>query len=167
MKLLGAGLIWTSLILLGSSMSFYLKKRITLLQKTKMMIDEMKIQIEYLHLPLCDLVTYFEKNEIYSALCFLTECRKHIENGVDFPVAWNTAVTNSRCNYSSGEKEKLCELSRVLGSSDTKGQISILKLYSENFENFSLGAIEIYKKYSNLIIVCSVFLGSMIFVLLI
>ncbi len=132
-----------------------------------MMIDEMKIQIEYLHLSLGDLVTYLANSEIYAPLSFLSECKEQLNNGLDFPFAWNCSVNNSKCNYSSGEKEKLCELSKVLGSSDVKGQISILKLYSETFERFSLLAIETHRKYANLIIGCSVFVGCMIFILLI
>lgn len=132
-----------------------------------MMIDEMKIQIEYLHLPLSELVTYLANSEIYYSLSFLTECKIQLEKGRDFPLAWNFSVKNSKCNYSSGEKEKLCELSKVLGSSDVKGQISILKLYSETFEKFSLSAIETHRKYANLIIACFAFLGCTIFVLLI
>ena len=131
-----------------------------------MMIDEMKIQIEYLHLPLSELVTYLAKSEIYSPMSFLSDCKEQLKNGLDFPLAWNNSVNNSKCNFSSGEKEKLCELSKVLGTSDIKGQISILSLYSEAFEKFLLCAIETHKKYANLIIVCCAFLGCMIFVLL-
>ena len=46
MKLLGAGLLWTSLIYAGAAYSTKLKKRVLLLEKTIMLLEEMKTLYE-------------------------------------------------------------------------------------------------------------------------
>ncbi len=131
-----------------------------------MMLDEMIIHIEYTHSSLTDLIFLLVKSDIYKELSFLYECKKLIEHGTDFPIAWVSSIENSRLLYTKAEKEKLIQLSQVLGASDVKGQINILSVHSKFFESFLIKAQETKNKYSSLIVLCFCFFGCLIFVLL-
>lgn len=167
MKLLGAGLIWTSLIYAGAAYSIKLSKRIVLLEKTLLMLQEMEVQIEYLNLPLLALISEIGSRDYLRDLSFLSECRSSVNSGMDFPEAWEQAVKNSVLNYKREEKDKLLQLGANLGRTDTENQISLLNMHISNFREFLDIAKKQKLKYGSLSFNAGFLLGCMIFVMII
>lgn len=146
--------------------STQLKNRIILLSKTKMMIDECIVYINFLHSPLNELISMLNKSNVYNEVIFIDKCKSLLDEDIDFPIAWKTAVNDTNSLYKKKEKEKLLEMADVLGKGDVSGQISMLKLYSECFDKFCALAQETAKKYSGMFIVSFTFIGCLLFILL-
>ena len=167
MKLLGAVLLWISLIYAGVIYSTKLRKRITLLEKTIMMFEEMKILLEYLNTPVYDLVSITNSKDYLTDLKFLDLCHRYIEIGKDFPTAWKESIETTSTLYMTQEKEHLLQLGANLGTSNKESQINIISLQIIAFEDFLTNAKNKHKKYSGTAIVSGVLTGCMIFILVI
>ncbi len=162
--MLGAGLLWTSLIYMGTAYSIKLKKRISILENTLLLISEMKIQLEYLNMPVYEMIKQMKSKVYFGKLDFLNECCNLIESGFDFPIAWKKAITHSHC-YKRDETDKLLHLGENLGTSNLSNQINILNIHSEYFENFLIEAKAKQRKYGNISISVSALAGCMIFIM--
>ncbi|MGN0485616.1 MAG: stage III sporulation protein AB [Acutalibacteraceae bacterium] len=167
MRLLGAGFLWTSLILMGVSYSHKLKKRSVMLENTGLMIDQMKIRLEYLSLPINELVSDLASTQLGRELPFLLRCQESMTGGDDFPEAWQSALEKEALPYSAEEKEKLLQLGSNLGTSDLKGQLSLMEIYSDFFSEYTQIAKSKEKKYGNTAVVLGTLIGSMFFIILI
>ena len=166
MKYLGAGLLWTSLICVGATYSINLKKRINLLENTVLMIEEMKIQLSYLNLPIYDILKTMKDKDYLKILSFIGASYHLMESGYDFNIAWQMAIEDTRLQYKREEKERLLHLGMNLGVSDTDNQLCILNLDKEYFLEYISKAKLKDKKYGNLTMSLGVLSGCMIFVLL-
>ena len=167
MKLLGAGLIWTSLIYAGAVYFIKLKKRIVLLERTVLMIQEMRMQLEYLNLPVYELVNKIKSKGHLSELGFLYDCSELIEEGLDYPAAWKKSLENTVLYYTMTEKDKLLHLGLNLGTSNTENQINMLDMYSIYFNEYLSKAKVKEQKYASLTMTFAVLSGSIIFILII
>ena len=163
MKLLGAGLIWTSLILVAGVYSVNLKKHVALLNKTINMLSEMKVQLEYLNMPVFDMINKINKS---TGLDFLSECIELISEGNDFPTAWETSV-NHAIYYKSAEKNELLQLGSNLGTSNRDNQIEIICMHKTAFEEFLIKAKTKEQKYGKLSITLGTLMGCMFFIMVI
>ena len=165
--MLGAVLLWISLICAGVIYSTKLKRRISLLEKTIMMLVEMKILLEYLNTPVCDLIIMTRSKDYLKDLKFLDVCYGYIELGKDFPAAWKESLESTPTLYMTQEKERLLQLGANLGTSNKESQINIISLQIVSFEDFLIKAKNKHKKYSGTATTLGVLSGCMIFILVI
>lgn len=152
---------------MGVAYSVKLNKRIVLLEKTVLMIREMKVQLEYLNLPVYELVNEIESKKYLSDLSFLKECIIRIENNYDFPVAWELSIEESPLYYKRIEKDKLLHLGGNLGRSDIENQINMLNVQLTHFEEFLKSAKIQKQKYGNMSVTLALLSGCMIFIMII
>lgn len=131
------------------------------------MIKQIKIETEYLKLPLYEMLLKLSSLESFNCLDFIADCCILIDKGEDFPDAWRSCINNTKLKYKRDEKEKLLLLGCSLGSTDIQGQISILNTYEAYFSDFAVTSKEKEKKYSNLCVALSVLFGSMMFIIII
>ena len=163
MRLLGAGLIWASLILTATVYSADLKKRVMLLSSTIIMISQIKIQLEYLNMPVCDIIRKLCTNNSVANIEFLSACDKLISSGVDFPVAWESSVVQAT-NYKTDEKRELLQLGANLGTSNKENQIEIIHTHKKAFELFESKAKEKEQRYAKLSVALAALIGCMFFI---
>ena len=163
MKLLGAGLIWTSLIFVATVYSSELKRRVIILSETSLMIYEMKIQLEYLNMPVYDMIDNLSKKDSLTEIDFLRQCRELLSQGKDFPLAWKTSVLNAM-HYKMNEKTVLLQLGSNLGTSNKENQIEMLQLHKIAFDEFIKTAKDKEAKYGKMSITLAALTGCMFFV---
>lgn len=167
MRLLGAVLLWISLTCVGVISSTKLKTHITILEKTLIMLEEMKIQLNYLNVPIFDLLTNLSEKEYLKGLFYLKECHSDLEQGIDFPRAWKNSIENASHLYKTDEKERLLQLGCNLGASSTENQLNILDLQIVYFTEFLENAKNQSEKYGSTITALGVLSGCMVFILVI
>lgn len=164
---MGAGFLWASLICVGVNYARELKDRTKLIESTLLMIKQIKIEIEFLNLPLFEMVQKISKSDSFKSLDYLSNCCCLIKEGIDFPLAWNRAIKESLEKYNRSEKDKLLLLGESLGSTDISSQISMLNVYESYFLQEATLAKEKEKKYASLYITLGVLFGSMMFIIII
>lgn len=152
---------------MGMSFARELKMRREMLEQTLLMIKQIKIEIEFLHLPLFEMVQKISRSDSFKSLDYLDFCCKFVSCGADFPIAWQKALNETKLKYTVTEKDKLLLLGESLGSTDAKGQISIINVYERFFDESASLAKEKEKKYSNLYIALGILFGLMMFILII
>ncbi len=164
---MGAGFLWISLTCLGVAYAHKLKNRTALLENTKYLINRIKIETEFLHLPVQDILFKLMKASQLKSIDFIAEACCLLEKGEDFPAAWKMAVECSLLNYKIEEKEKLLQLGQSFGTSDIKNQIMMLETYEDYFDEFILKAKNLYLKQAKTSSLLGCLVGCMIFILLI
>ena len=110
MRLLGAGLLWISLIYTGVIYSINLKKRINLIEKTIVMLEEMKIQLKYLNMPIYEMLKVISEKEYLRELDYIVNCIEELEKGLDFPIAWKKSIENTSRLYKREEIARMLQL---------------------------------------------------------
>ena len=160
-------MIWTSLTFAGAVYSIKLKQRITQLENILLMLKEMKIEIEYLNTPVCEMIYKMKSKEYFSRLGFLDVCCTAVGDGSDFPCAWSNAVKNCCHNYKREETDKLLHLGANLGTSNLENQINIIDIHIGYFENYLTKAKITQQKYGNTVLFVSMLTGCMIFIMVI
>ena len=152
---------------MGVICSTKLKKHITTLEKTLVMLEEMKIQLSFLNVPVYDLLCSISEREYLRELSYLKECCKNISMGADFPNEWKKAVEKTSHLYKTDERERLLQLGSNLGASCTENQICILNMQIAYFGEFLDNAKNKNRKYGNTFTVLGALLGCMVFLLVI
>ncbi|MCM1392734.1 MAG: stage III sporulation protein AB [Ruminococcus sp.] len=150
----------------GIHLSLHLKRRTSLLEKTVLMLESMKLDFEYLALPLDEMIYKYSDSQPYLSINFIHECCRKLRSGLDFPSAWSGSVKTTSL-YTSEEKDKLLQLGSILGTSDCGGQISMLEMYIGYFNQFLKNARSKSENYSGMCVYLGVFCGIGMFVLLI
>lgn len=151
---------------LGISSSLRLKRRASLLEATVILLEGIKMEMEYTQCPLDEIICKYAGVKPYSSINFIKECYHLLENGEDFPTAWSNSVKLSSL-YMSQEKEKLLQLGMLLGTSDSTGQVNMLEMYIEYFKQFLQKARKKSDSYSGVSVYIGVFCGFGMFILLI
>ncbi len=131
------------------------------------MLQEMKVQFEYLNLPVYELICEFNSKEYLHELSYLRNCHSLIQNGYDFPVAWEQSIENSPLYYKRNEKDKLLHLGSNLGRSDTENQINLLNVHLKDFQDFLEKAKNQKQNQGNLSVTLGTLAGCMIFIMII
>lgn len=150
----------------GVAYSVKLKQRVDLLEKTKLMIEDMKIQLKFLNLPLYDILSNINQKDYLKKLTFITDSCERIVGGEDFHMAWQRAIESTYLPYKREESERLLHIGQNLGTSDAGNQLSMLSLNSEYFDECILKAKLEEKKYGNLTATLGALSGCTIFILL-
>lgn len=131
------------------------------------MIEEMKILLQYLNMPLSEMFKSLDNKAHLKDLDFIGKCVSAMENGSDFPIAWKNSVFSTSVLYKTQEKERLLQLGLNLGAGDTESQLKILNVYSVYFQGFLEKAKQECKKNASTSAVLGFLSGFMIFILLI
>lgn len=150
-------------MLAATAYSANLKKHVTLLNNTLAMISHIKVQLEYLNMPICDIIRKLCSNKSAARPEFLSDCEKLISKGVDFPVAWESSVVQASY-YKTDEKSDLLQLGANLGTSNKENQIEIIASHKKAFEAFETRAREKEQKYSKLSVALAALIGCMFFI---
>ncbi len=131
------------------------------------MLEEIKVQMEFLNLPVYELIRVVGSKKYLYELTFLKVCHEMIVEGSDFPYAWTQSVENSDLYYKREEKDKLLHLGANLGRSDRENQINLLNVHILHFRN-SLDKAKLQKqKHGSLSVALGVLTGCMIFIMII
>ena len=150
----------------GVAYSVKLKQRVDLLEKTKLMIEDMKIQLKFLNLPVYDILSNIANKDYLKKLTYIRDSCERLESGEDFRTAWQTAIKSTHLPYKREETEGLLHIGMNLGTSDTENQLSILSLNSGYFDECIAKAKLEEKKYGNLTATLGALAGCSIFILL-
>lgn len=131
------------------------------------MLEEMKILLQYLNIPVYEMLIQISDKEYLKELDYVQECITVMNCGTDFPLAWKRSVLSANQLYKREEIDKLLQLGENLGTSDAENQMKILNMQTSYFETFLKSAEEQSQKYSTASITLSVLFGCMIFILII
>ncbi len=123
----------------------------------------MKIQLEYLNMPVYDMIKILCEKKSVDEIEFLHDCREMILQGYDFPYAWQTSVLNAMY-YKINEKDELLQLGSNLGTSNRENQIEILSMHKIAFESFIKNAKAKEEKYGKMSITLAALSGCMFFI---
>ncbi len=153
--------------MLGTAYSSRLKKRSVAFGEITMLFERIALEFDYLSSPLPHVFKALCNENCLKNLDFVSLCSDLMEKGVGFPAAWSESIEKSGLPLKKAEKERLCEVSSLLGSSDLSGQQRILSVYINIFTQLSREAKEAEKKYASLSVTGGVFFGCILFVLVI
>ncbi len=165
--MLGAGFLWISLTFLGAAYAHKLKNRISILEKTMGFIKHIRVETEYVNLPLQEILFSISAADEFKELDYVHNACRFISEGEDFPLAWRKAVGGTALNYKTFEAERLLQLGENFGTSDIKNQISMLEMYETYFSEYILRAKNEYDKQAKTATGCGTLVGCMLFILLI
>ncbi len=156
-----------SVIFTGVMLSSRLKKREVFLCETVMFISQVSMEIEFVSLPLFEILKKIARGDCCKSLDFIPMCIENRKRGDDFSLCWETAVEGSSLPLKKEERQKLKSLSGLLGTSDVSGQKNMLSLYSSYFTAYYEKAVKEHEKYGKMCVTLSVVMGTGIFILLI
>lgn len=159
-------MVLVSALLTGMSLSLRLKKRRDYLYETVAFLTSAEIEIEYVSMPVFEILVKFQSSSGCRSLDFIKGCIDYCEKGEDFSVGWSRAVGASLLPMKKEEREKLISFGGLLGTSDAQGQRSILALFVRTFSLYRDKASEEYEKYGRMTVTVSVIIGMGIFIFL-
>lgn len=160
-------MVLASVIFSGITMSLRLKKRSEFLSEILLFISQVSMEIEFVSLPVLEILRKIEAGECCKNLDFIAICLENIQLGEDFFYSWKKGVCDSRLPMKKEEREKLKNLGGMLGTSDASGQRAMLSLYKSYFSAFYDKAVQEYDKYAKMLVTLSVVAGTGIFILII
>ena len=156
-----------SMIFTGMRISLRLKKRVCFLSDTVLFISQVSMDIEYVNLPLYEILKKAAEGNCCSSLDFIPLCLELWQQGEDFAFSWERSLELSHLPMNKQEKQRLKNLGSLLGTSDVNGQKNMLSLYSSYFTAYYEKAAEEYEKYGKMCVTLSTVAGTGIFILLI
>ena len=143
--------------LVGVRKSCALKKRVDFLNEILLMLKNFSAEIRFRGLTVDELISA-EKGRFAQ---LVMNCRQ----GGDIKSAWEMACLNLPGN--NEETSLLCELGRVLGTSDREGMIDIIALYTEKISALYSRAEADYAKQGKAFVKIGVLCGIGLAVLII
>lgn len=158
-------MLWTAFTLTGMRMSLLLKKRQMLLEDTLTFLNTLIVSIEYSRTSIVKIICDISGEDTVKNLNFIRICANELNEGLDFPIAWNNAVGTALL-YKSDERTKLLQLGNFLGTSDSENQINIIESYISYFKRFLNTATDDYNKYGKISSLFGMFVGAAVFILL-
>lgn len=165
MKLIGMLIITASTTLTGIYASNQLSQRKKRIQVLILMIDRIASLIEFRALKTGDILKSIASDKSFESLEFLKNADELHQKDMSFSGAWNQAVSNDD-TVGDEERQQLIMLGSSLGTSNIKGQLSMLKIYRQNMENifntFSQESLNKGKLYRSLGILAGVFISVML-----
>lgn len=165
MRLSGAGIIWICLTVTGFRISALLKKRTALLEETVSFIVNLKVELNYRGEMIPNLIRRIADCSVCRNLDYLLLCEAYIKSGEDFPTAWKKSLNESRCPYTTEERNKLSSLGEILGTTDTDSQITMLNLYEGYMKEFLNKAEKSQNDYARLSTLMGFLSGFAVFIL--
>ena len=147
-------------------MSSRLKKRSVFLSEVLLFFSQASMEIEYVNLPVPDILRKIEAGCCCRSLDFISPCLESLNLGYGFCDSWEQSVENSSLPMKKEERQRLKNLGSLLGTSDAVGQRSILALYTKYFTYYHELAVADYEKYGKMCVTVSLVTGVGIFILL-
>lgn len=164
-KLIGMIIITASTTLTGIYASNQLSEHKKRIQVMILMIDRIASLIEFRALKTGDILKTIASDKSFESLEFLKTADEYYNKGYSFYESWNQAVMSDE-KAGDEEKQQLITLGNSLGTSNIKGQLSMLKIYRQNMENifntFSQESMNKGKLYRSLGILAGVFISVML-----
>ncbi len=153
-----------SVLLVGMRLYLRLKTRRAFLGEILLFLSNVKIEIEYISLPLCEVLRKIECSGSCRNLDFISRCLDGVDEDEDFSTAWCNAIRSSSLPMRKEEREKLTGLGSFLGMSDLQGQMSLLSLFYESFSSYYKKADADFEKYGKTCITVSCIVATGIFI---
>ncbi len=115
----------------GRYIAHMLSCRVGLLEKAEMMISIICNEISYVALPSDEIIALLIRKNELSDLSFLESCYEYIENGEDFPLAWDKSLKGRSVMLFLHRKDidLLRDFGKGFGTTDCEGQVSLCRLY--------------------------------------
>ena len=149
LKLAGALMFTVAGTLTGILKSLELKNDCEMSAETERLVNSICTLIRYQATDVYELSAMLKNSAEFERLTFIGELPECYIMGEDFHRQWCKAVERQK-NLRSDQKKLLCELGRVLGTSDIDGQISALELISRSAEQLTEKYGEEYRKKGRL-----------------
>ena len=127
----------------------------------------MRLEVTHYLLPFPQAVVKTAESLSLKSLGFLGDCAKRIESGEDFPSAWKKSLEKTPPCIGRDEFELLLRFGKTVCSCDIDGVEEILIYYGERFESALTKAAKAKEKYAKLCTFSGVFLGGIIFMIII
>ncbi len=158
--------MWISLVMIGVALSSELNKRCRIFKTILFMTEAFSSAISYYLEPINKIVHKLSKEKSYEQLDFLELCSDFLNEGIDFPLAWEKSVRSSKLPLKNNEKQELINFGCSLGKTEPSTQSKVLNMYNSIFAAFSKKADDEKEKYGTATTVLSFLLGSLLFILL-
>lgn len=113
---------------MGIILSERLNKRVKELELILIFLDKLKTCLIYQNLPTNEMIDLLSENSSCKSLLFLKPCQELLSNQTGFPLAWESAIEQSKdkMHLNDTDYSLLLSLSDIIGSSDTKGQLNAI-----------------------------------------
>ena len=124
-------------------MSSDFTKRVNELEVGILLLEKMQTYLRYGKVPTSELIALLAGNDRFSALSFLKECDRQMNQGTPFPQAWRSGLGSwKNTAMKPKNKEILAGVSDVLGSSDCESQMNTLGLTASLLKQSLREAVE-------------------------
>lgn len=153
--------------LIGIVAATQLKKRSAFFSSMVNFMKSLFVEIEYSMSDMPSLVIKLSETDLCKNLYFLNKCTSLLNEGADFPLAWERAVEENTGYIKAEEKDKLLSFGMSLGTTDLQGQKRMINLFTEHFESYRTDAKQTEEKYYRIYILTGILLGFVAFILLI
>lgn len=160
-------MVWLAAAWLGMMLAERFSRREKEIERLLALFKRMEIEISHYSLSFPDFIEKAEKEASFQKLRFVSLCAERIKSGADFPVAWKKSVEDKPPILLCEERKRLSEMGAILSSCNKDGVLKVLSFYGEIFKNSLNEAKSAKNKYAKLCTVCGVFVGGVIFMILI
>ena len=104
MKFIGAGLLWTSFLLIGIKASEYFEKRSVVFNELLLFAEEMSRGICFLSLPLDEIIKGIAENSVCKNLTFIDLFISQNASEPDFPQVWKNSILHCVIQLKKSER---------------------------------------------------------------
>lgn len=165
-KICMLGLVFVISAIIGKSLSKKYSYRLEELEEIKNSLNILKTKIKFTYEPLPEIFEEISNNTNYNISQIFKIAKNKMKNN-SANIAWEQSVNESVNNLNQEDKKALLTLSKLLGQTDIKGQISQIEL-TQTFLNKQISqAIEEKKKNEKLYSKLGTTVGLMIVIILI
>ena len=128
-------MITLSCTLLGRYAAHRAVQRCQTVESILVMLAAVRSRLEFICMPVYDLLDALCADGRLKTLGFIEECRKKCSGGEPFPAAWSCAVEGAakQCRLTAADTARLCEFGQSIGTTDLSGQLAVCELYSGFF----------------------------------
>lgn len=165
MKFTGGVLVWLALVALGACKAKKLNERERLIYDILSMLSKIKSDVKYYALPLPSIIDKLSECSNEFLKKHFKKCSESLDKGTGFTEAWKEAGMTSMAVLSHDEFESFCSLGEQLSSKDSETLLASLDASADRFEMFFNRAVKEREKYSRLALFSGVFLGGIVFIL--
>lgn len=152
MRMIGAVLTASALLLAGGYAARMLSLRVSLLEKICIMLRVVRTQLECCCCPVGDVLEILGSTPDLKELVFIPECIKLCDSE-PFPQAWSDSLSarKNTVGLTSSDVSRLVSFGRSLGTTALEGQIANCDMFCADFELRLSEAREKKKKYAKVL----------------
>lgn len=131
-QLLGVMLAWGGCVLFGEQAARTARQKVRVLEDIGQALELLERELHLNRTALPELLERLTKRNTRQGRELFAACRRMLEGGEPFSLAWEHALQRGELNRE--EQELLCSLSQVLGRYDTQGQGEALSRLRQEVE---------------------------------